>query len=486
MKKHTIMAYNNNVMFIRYNLLTELVKLWKENTLEEKIDHMLIERYPRKRQAKGRCCVYKERAVMKYKTMAMLGFDMSDEHDETDNLRSYVRRMQERTLPDAERGILSVMDEACSSCVKKNYEITDLCRGCVARPCYTNCPREAISYDNDGKAHIDHQKCISCGKCQQACPYHAIVYIPVPCEEACPVKAISKDEYGVEHIDPAKCIYCGKCLNACPFGAIFDQCTVFDVLKRMRAGKEVTAMVAPAVLAQFGLPIEQVYGALMQAGFTDIIEVAYGAEETTRRESAEFKERMEEGAPFMTTSCCPAYVNLARKHIPELLKYVSTTASPMVYTAEYARKKHPDAVNVFIAPCASKKAECREHDDVDFVWTFRELEAVLAGLGINIAECTPYTPQENSGKDAHGFAKSGGVFTAVKNHLGEPSLEGTVIAGLDKKNIGLLRAYAKTGKCPGKMVEVMSCPGGCITGPCACSENLEAQRHFDAEIKKKS
>ena len=88
------------------------------------------------------------------------------------------------------------------------------------------------------KTYIDHEKCISCGRCHQVCPYHAIVYIPVPCEEACPVKAISKDEYGVEHVDPEKCIYCGKCLNACPFGAIFDQCAVFDVLNRIKEGRK--------------------------------------------------------------------------------------------------------------------------------------------------------------------------------------------------------------------------------------------------------
>lgn len=472
-------------MFVRYQLLAKLVKMWKEDSLLDKIDKMLLEMYPRKRSPKGRCCVYKERAVMKYKTMAMLGFDMSDEVDESERLSSYVRRMMDRDIPDDKRGILSVMDEACSSCVKINYEITDLCRGCVARPCYTNCPKDAISYDKDGKAHIDHNKCISCGKCHQACPYHAIIYMPVPCEEACPVKAISKDEYGVEHIDPDKCIYCGKCLNACPFGAIFDQCVVFDVLKRIRAGKQVIAMVAPSVLAQFGKPIEKVFGALKAMGFTDVIEVAVGAEETTRRESAEFVERMEEGEPFMTTSCCPAYVNLARKHIPDLMKYVSTTASPMVYTAEYAREKYPEGVNVFISPCASKKAECREHDNVDFVLTFREIEAILEGMEVDIDQCESYIPAETAGKDAHGFAKTGGVFTAVKNILGGEDVNGLVIADLNKKNIALLRAYAKTGKCPGKMVEVMSCPGGCITGPCTCSDNGEATRRFDSEIKKK-
>ena len=474
-------------MFIRYKLLTKMVSMWKHNELHEKIDSMPYEMYPRNQKPKGRCCIHKERAVIKYKSMAMLGFTMQDEVNEMDRLSIYVKRMYKRKGVSMQDGVvLHVMDEACSSCVKSNYEVSNLCRGCVARPCYTSCPKGAIYYDKDDKAHIDHDKCISCGKCHQVCPYHAIIYMPVPCEEACPVKAISKDEYGVEHIDPAKCIYCGKCLNACPFGAIFDKCEVFDVLKDIRKEEKVIAMVAPAVLAQFGKPIEQVYGALKAIGFSDVMEVAYGAEETIRREAEELKERIEEGEPFMTTSCCPAYVNLAKKHIPEIVKYVSTTRSPMHYTANYTKEKFgKECKTVFIAPCASKKAEGAADENVDYVWTFRELNSVIQGLGIDIDSTMPYTPTEHASRDAHNFAKTAGVFTAVKNHIGDAELEGVVIADLHKKNIAMLRAYAKTGKCPGKLVEVMSCPGGCITGPCACSEGNEATRRFDTEVKRK-
>ena len=472
-------------MFIRYPLLSQLVSLWKNNELLEKIDRMPYEMYPRNQKPKGRCCIHKERAVIKYKAMAMMGFTMKDETDELTPLSSYARQMLIRSKLHKDNAVLHVMDEACSSCVKINYEVSNLCRGCAARPCYTNCPKDAIYYDKDGKAHIDHDKCISCGKCHQLCPYHAIIYMPVPCEEACPVKAISKDEYGVEHIDPEKCIYCGKCLNACPFGAIFDKCEVFDVLKDIRAGHEVTAMVAPAVLAQFGKPLEHVYGALKAIGFKNIIEVAYGAEETIRREAQELQEKIEEGQPFMTTSCCPAYVNLAHKHIPEIVKYVSSTGSPMHYTAEYAKEKYPGCTTVFIAPCASKKAEGAADANVDYVWTFRELDAVIQGMRIDIDSTIPYTPAETASKDAHNFAKTTGVFTAVKNHIGNKELEGVVIADLHKKNIAMLKAYAKTGKAPGKLIEVMSCPGGCITGPCACSQGGEASRRFEAEIKKK-
>lgn len=158
----------------------------------------------------------------------------------------------------------------------------------------------------------------------------------------------------------------------------------------------------------------------------------------------------------------------------------------MHYTAIYAKEKFgEDCVTVFIAPCASKKAEGFNDKNVDFVLTFREIDAIMQGMGIDIESTMPYTPEESACVDAHNFAKTTGVFTAVKHQLGDEGLEGVVIADLHKKNIAILKAYAKTGKCPGKIIEVMSCPGGCITGPCACSGGGEATRRFDSEIKKK-
>ena len=173
-----------------------------------------------------------------------------------------------------------------------------------------NCPKHAITHDkkNHGQAVIDHDLCINCGKCYQSCPYHAIVYVPVPCEEACPVKAISKDEYGVEHIDESKCIYCGKCLNACPFGAIFEISQVFDVLNSIQDGESVVAMVAPSILGQFNTTKEKLYGAIKAIGFSAVVEVAEGAMLTVSNEAVELKEKLQEGQPFMTTSCCPSYI----------------------------------------------------------------------------------------------------------------------------------------------------------------------------------
>ena len=80
------------------------------------------------------------------------------------------------------------------------------------------------------------------------------------------------------------------------------------------------AIVAPSILAQFAAPVEKVYGAIKSLGFLEVVEVAQGAMETTRHEAEELKEKLAEGQPFMTTSCCPSYIQLAEKHIPDLKK----------------------------------------------------------------------------------------------------------------------------------------------------------------------
>ena len=475
------MAYKSNVMIVRHGLLSKLVRLWNDDRLIEDIDHLPIVLSPRQSKARGRCCIHKERAVWKYKMFPLLGFDMSDETDELTPLSDYAKKALARRQRFS-RNIMCVMDEACSSCVQANYEISNLCRGCVARSCYMNCPKNAIHFKSNGQAEINHDICISCGKCHESCPYHAVIYLPVPCEEACPVKAISKDEFGVEHIDESKCIYCGKCMNACPFGAIFDISQVFDILEQIKdPQKKVVAMVAPAILSQINAPKEQIYAAIKKIGFDEVIEVAYGADETTRTESHELLEKLEEGQPFMTTSCCPSYIQLVKKHIPEMQKYVSTTGSPMFYTARYAREKFPGAVTVFVGPCIAKRKEASMNPDVDYVLTFEEVGSILDGMDIEVEEMIPIKLDEKAYLHSHAYGHTGGVAGAVQAHLGQ-AVDYMAVSNLNRKNIALLKAYAKTGKCPKKFIEVMACEGGCVTGPVINNDKATAQTMYDKTL----
>ncbi len=483
------MAFKNNIMIVRHKLLSELVKLWKDGTLVEEIDRVPYRLSPKNSLDRMRCCVHKERAVWRYKALPLLGLDMTDETDELTPLAEYARMAMDRadTGGALKDNIMCVIDEACSSCVQTNYEVSNVCRGCVARNCIHVCPKDAMNVDPEtGKARIDRSKCISCGICHRSCPYHAIVYIPVPCEEACPIKAISKGENGIEHIDESRCIYCGKCLNACPFGAIFEVSQTFDVLQNIRNGRKVVAIVAPAVLGQFDATPEQVYGAIKEIGFHDVVEVARGAMTTTEREGHELLEKIEEGQAFMTTSCCPSYIQLVEKHIPAMKPYVSDTRSPMHYTAQMVKAKYPDALTVFFGPCVAKRMEGRRDDAVDYVMTFDELGSVLNGFDIDLKVATPAAPEEVAVREAHAFAKAGGVTGAVFSYLklkpGE--LETLQVSDLNKKNIATLSAYARTGNAPARFIEVMACEGGCITGPASYTTIADGKRRLERELAK--
>ena len=219
-------------------------------------------------------------------------------------------------------------------------------------------------------------------------------------------------------------------------------------------------------------------------GFEEIVEVAQGAMETTRREAEELKEKLEEGQPFMTTSCCPSYVQLAEKHIPDLKKYISSTGSPMYYTARLVKEKYPDCKVVFIGPCVAKRKEVKMDPAVDFTLTFEEIGSILEGLDIKVEEAKPFSILYNSVREAHGFAQSGGVINAVKVYLKEADVNAVQVANLTKKNVALLRAYAKTGKAPAQFIEVMACEGGCVTGPCTHTDKVTGQKQLVKELTK--
>ena len=453
--------------------MSKLVKLYSEGDLIAEIDRLPIRMSPKNSQARGRCCIHKERAVLKYKMLPILGYSIHEEVDELTPLSEYVQKALDRTVPKKE--ILTVVDEACTSCVKTNYVVTNLCKGCVARSCYMNCPKDAISFMENGQAHINHSKCINCGICKEACPYHSIVYIPIPCEEACPVKAIQKDENGIEQIDESKCIYCGKCINACPFGSIFEVSQIFDIFSALERNEQLVALMAPSIQSQYKNPISEIADAVCQIGFQEAMEVAYGAMQTTQHEGAELQEKLEEGQQFMTTSCCPSYVELVNKHLTEMKPFVSLTKSPMYYTAEMAKAKYPDAKLVFIGPCVGKRKEVAENDMIDYMLTFEELDSLFTGLSIEMNEVSGNS--EYAPMSGRGFARAGGVISAVAQMYPQLGVKPVQVSNINKKNIGLLRAYAK-GKAPGNFIEVMACEGGCISGPCAKVDYAQAQKTF--------
>ena len=466
----------NAAQLIRRELLIRIVRAFDNGTLRAELDRIPVKLRP-KNGASSRCCVYHDRAVIKYRLMALLGVSADDETDESKSLKEYfddVTGDAESCAPDAgmvkpQLQPLTVCGPACSGCPAAAVVSTANCRGCFARPCTTACPKGAIEIVG-GRSVIDQTKCIKCGKCINACPYHAIVKTTVPCEEACPVGAIRKNASGVAEIDFSRCISCGKCFNACPFGAVMERSQILGVLSAMVRGEELVAMIAPAVSAQFPGTVEQLMGAALKAGFTDVMEVALGAEVTTKKETAEFMERISRDPnTLMTTSCCPAYVNLVAKHLPQFVERVSSTQSPMVYAAEMVRDERPHAKTVFVGPCIAKRCEARRKG-IDFVLSFEEFGAILAGRKIDVIGCEPLERRRAADASARNFAKSCGVTEAVLKaataEIPGFKLEARQIDGIDRKTIGVLKRH-DLGKLPGNFLEVMACLGGCVNGPCS-------------------
>ncbi len=462
---------SNGAERLRRELMIRVVREFKKGTLEENIDRMPIAIRPRHSEF-SRCCVYHDRAVLKYRLMALLGCDCRrEDEDETKPLHEYLEEM--RANPDRPERPLTVCAAGCDGCPESRINITTNCRGCFARPCVFSCPKGAIHVE-DQHAVVDYSKCIKCGKCLQVCPFNAIIKTKVPCEDACPVGAIRKNEFGVADIDFDKCIYCGKCYSKCPFSAIMERSELLRVLEALKAGKKLVALVAPSAQFQFPGGIGKLFSAIAAVGFTDVIEVALGAEMTTENEAKEFVERMKKGEKLMTTSCCTAYVELVKRHVPQLLDKVSDTPSPMRYAGRIAREKHPDALNVFIGPCIAKRLEAARSEEIDMAMTFEELGALLAGWGVDIMSQPEWPIPRPAIVTARNFAKSCGVTEAVLAELlGESDdikLDGKFFNGIDAKSAKLLALYA-AGKLPGNFLEVMSCEGGCVGGPCSLIKN---------------
>lgn len=452
---------NNNAQSIhlKKEILIRLVKAFFSEDFAENTRLIPYDMRPKGAEVPYRCCIYKERAILKDRAIAGLGFQI-EEDDERKSLHTYAKEALKRTELDNRN--LTVLQAACKGCVASQIHVTDLCQGCVARPCEKTCKFGAISIV-DGKSHIDTTKCKKCKMCMNACPYSAIVQTTVPCEAACPVGAISKDETGFASIDFEKCISCGKCIAACPFGAVHERSQLIDILKAIKSDKKVVAMIAPSIVGQFPGTLYQLKTAILKAGFDEVIEVAQGADITTKNEAAEFKERMEEGANFMTTSCCAAYNNLVAKHLPEIKPFVSTTKTPLYYTAELVKKEQPESITVFVSPCVAKRSEGKANDNVDFVMSYEELGAVFIGRQIDVLNCEETEFETKSSKQGRKFGVSGGVASAVQ--FLAPEAKPCIINGLNKATIKELKQYATKGECAGcNIVEVMSCEGGCAGG----------------------
>ena len=366
--------------------------------------------------------------------------------------------------------LVNIIPYACHACPENQYKVTVGCQNCLAASCQQVCPKGAISFVN-GRSHIDTSKCIKCGKCAKACPYHAIIHLERPCQASCGMDAIGCDEHGKAVINQDKCVACGQCLVSCPFGAIVDKGQIFQVIQSILKGDKVIAIVAPAFIGQFSGMVSpgKLVTAMKMLGFDSVVEVAIGADMCTIEEAKDFLEKVPAEQDYMATSCCPAWHSMIGKLFPGEKDKISMTLTPMVFTARLMKKEHPGCKVVFVGPCAAKKLEAIREDirsDVDFVLTFEELMGMFEAKEIDFASI-PESEGLNEGTGAgRGFAVAGGVAQAVADLVKKehPDMEVKTARAEGLRDCRKLMAMAKAGKYKGYLLEGMACPGGCVAG----------------------
>ena len=436
--------FDTKVQHLKYKVLREVARqAWNDTLLQNVLD--IPKTIVPGKTSTMRCCVYKERAILGERVRIAMGGDKENPN------------------------VIEVIDIACDECPAAGYEVTDSCRGCLAHRCEDVCKRGAISFDHNHVAHIDKSKCIECGQCAKVCPYSAIINRNRPCQVACKVKAISINDDNAAAIDNNKCIQCGACVYQCPFGAITDKSyilNVIDIIKKSdnNSKYKVYAIVAPSISSQFTYAkLGQVITGLKELGFYTVIEAALGADMVAQSESKELAEK-----GFLTSSCCPAFVQYIKSAFPDLLPLVSHNLSPMAALAKYIKKTDATAKVIFIGPCTAKKAEAQQDSVkpyVDAVMTFEELQALYDSKNIDITTLGEDV-LDNASYFGRIFARSGGLSDAVAQGLKEQNIEFDLKAipcdGIEACKIALLKKQKNV--LDANFIEGMACIGGCIGG----------------------
>ena len=225
------------------------------------------------------------------------------------------------------------------------------------------------------------------------------------------------------------------------------------------------AVVAPSISSQFSYAkLGQVITGLKQLGFHTVVEAALGADMVALSEAKELTEK-----GFLTSSCCPAFVDFIEKNFPNMKENISHNLSPMGAISKYLKEHEAPCKIVFIGPCTAKKAEVQKDSVkpyVDVALTFEELQALYDSRDIDITTL-PEGVLDNASYFGRIFARCGGLSDAVAEAVKEQGLtdfelKPCVCDGIEACKIALLKKSRNL--IDANFIEGMACINGCIGG----------------------
>ena len=103
------MSNIGQAIHIKKEILVRIIKAFLSDDFEEQARLIPYDMRPKGMEVPYRCCVYKERAIIKNRVIAGLGFSIED-NDETASLAKYAKKANERTEIDSKH--LTVLQSA--------------------------------------------------------------------------------------------------------------------------------------------------------------------------------------------------------------------------------------------------------------------------------------------------------------------------------------------------------------------------------------
>ncbi len=433
--------------------------------------------------------------------------------------------------------ILSNHDRKCLTCSRnQNCELQALCDELgVDEIAYEGVRNEYTIDDLSPSIVRDNNKCVLCRRCVSVCKEVQTVGVIDTMERGFATKVGCAFD---KPLSETACVNCGQCIAACPVGALREKDGTDAVWEAIEDDdKYVIVQTAPAVRAalgeEFGYPIGtavtgKMAAALKRMGFDKAFDTDTGADLTIMEEGTELLERLQNGGKLpLITSCSPGWIKFCEHNYPDFLDNLSSCKSPhqmfgAILKTYYAKKEGIDPAKMFVVsvmPCVAKKfessreeMECKGLRDVDAVITTRELAKMIKQSGIKFREL-PDEEFDNPFERATGagviFGATGGVTEAALRTVYEivekkplDKVEFDVVRGtegikeatvtLGGKDVRVAVAHGlgnarklldsiRSGEKSYEFIEIMACPGGCVTG--GGQPICSAKTYMDIDVK---